>query len=190
MSARARRGAVAFVVAVALAVAAVLVAVAHPLRWERAESLDLALEHLGDPGSTQFSRVVRVPDEAVVTDVTVTTTGPDDAAWTVELCEHGGDACRPLDVTLVGSRLTAGAYDVRAVVQVPEETAGPSAGLTGRLGFAAATDPAGQSLAIGALALAAFVAGVVGAVLVAPRRPDRAQVPPPRPDRELEEARP
>ena len=189
MSARVRQGAVAFLVAVALALAAVVVAVTHPLRWERTESLDLALEHLGEPGSTQFSRVVRVPDEAVVTDVAVTTTGPDASVWTVELCERDGDACRPLDATLVGTRLSAGAFEVRASAQVPDRSAAPTTGLTGRLSFAAA-DPAGQSAAVGALALAALAAGVVGAVLVAPRRLDRAPALSPRPDRELEEARP
>ncbi|WP_156186512.1 hypothetical protein [Cellulomonas sp. A375-1] len=185
---RARAAAVSLTVAAACALAAVLTAAAAPTPYERDESLALSLDAVPTGTTSTLLRVVRVPTPVRVTDVVVTTSGPDDLTWTVELCGRSTGECRPVTRELVGDVLPAGAHDLRVDVDRPApgpgaapDAHGPGAvadsdapqlraagALAGLLALREESPPARDLRAVGALVGLAAATTLTGAVLLRP----------------------
>ncbi len=177
MRRRARAAAVSLTVAAACALAAVLTAAAAPSPYERDESLALSLDAVPTGTTSTLLRVVRVPTPVRVTDVVVTTSGPDDLTWTVELCGRSAGQCRPVTAELVGDVLPAGAHDLRVDISRPAPSPGTTpdarepgaaAALAGRLALREEPPPARDLRAVGVLVGLATLTTLTGAVLLRP----------------------
>lgn len=161
---RVRAAAVSLATAIAFAVGALLTAGASPVAVERHESLALQLDAIG-PDAAFAHRVVRVPTPVRVTDVVVTTDGPHDLAWTVELCPRDERACLPVSSALVDHVLPDGLYDLRVDV---DHLAGAVPALGGHLALAPEPLPEHDLARIAWFGAAACAAALVGAFLLRP----------------------
>lgn len=133
---RRRTAVVSLLLATVLALASVVAAAGSASASTRTEPLRATFENLV-PGSTASAAWgLELRHDAVVTDVTLSETGPGELDWAVELQDRTTGTRTPLTDGVRGAQLAAGTYDLRVTVDVIDIPGGATSTLDGHVVFA------------------------------------------------------